>query len=111
MRKATMRDVSEATGFSMFTVSRALNGGDGVADDSRELILKVARELGYVPNRAAQALRLAAGDAPGLLARARDEAPEAFARRFAGKGADEAYRLMASGACGKVAVVFDEELK
>lgn len=34
MRKATMRDVSEATGFSMFTVSRALNGGDGVADDS-----------------------------------------------------------------------------
>ncbi|STR62664.1 periplasmic binding protein/LacI transcriptional regulator [Klebsiella michiganensis] len=41
MRKATMRDVSEATGFSMFTVSRALNGGDGVADDSRELILKV----------------------------------------------------------------------
>ncbi len=54
MRKATMRDVSEATGFSMFTVSRALNGGDGVADDSRELILKVARELGYVPNRAAR---------------------------------------------------------
>ncbi|HHL3499509.1 TPA: LacI family DNA-binding transcriptional regulator, partial [Klebsiella pneumoniae] len=67
MRKATMRDVSEATGFSMFTVSRALNGGDGVADDSRELILKVARELGYVPNRAAQALRRSSRDSVAVI--------------------------------------------
>ena len=62
-----MRDVSEATGFSMFTVSRALNGGDGVADDSRELILKVARELGYVPNRAAQALRRSSRDSVAVI--------------------------------------------
>ena len=67
MRKATMRDISEATGFSMFTVSRALNGGDGVADDSRELILKVARELGYVPNRAAQALRRSSRDSIAVI--------------------------------------------
>ncbi len=67
MRKATMRNVSEATGFSMFTVSRALNGGDGVADDSRELILKVARELGYVPNRAAQALRRSSRDSVAVI--------------------------------------------
>lgn len=67
MRKATMRDVSEATGFSMFTVSRALNGGDGVADDSRELILKVARELGYVPNRAARALRRSSRDSVAVI--------------------------------------------
>ncbi len=31
--------------------------------------------------------------------------------RFPLEKADEAYRLMASGACGKVAVVFDEEVK
>ena len=31
--------------------------------------------------------------------------------RFSLEQADEAYRLMASGACGKVAVCFDEELK
>ena len=31
--------------------------------------------------------------------------------RFSLDQADEAYRLMASGACGKVAVCFDEELK
>ena len=31
--------------------------------------------------------------------------------RFPLDQADEAYRLMADGHCGKVAVVFDEELK
>jgi threonine dehydrogenase-like Zn-dependent dehydrogenase len=31
--------------------------------------------------------------------------------RFPLTKADEAYALMASGACGKVAVCFDEELK
>lgn len=67
MRKATMRNVSEATGFSMFTVSRALNGGDGVSEESRELILKVARELGYVPNRAAQALRRSSRDSVAVI--------------------------------------------
>jgi 2-desacetyl-2-hydroxyethyl bacteriochlorophyllide A dehydrogenase len=38
--------------------------------------------------------------------------PEALVtHRFSLDKADEAYRLMASGACGKVAVCFDEELK
>jgi threonine dehydrogenase-like Zn-dependent dehydrogenase len=31
--------------------------------------------------------------------------------RFALNKADDAYKLMASGNCGKVAVCFDEELK
>ncbi|GAA5040447.1 LacI family transcriptional regulator [Thermocatellispora tengchongensis] len=56
-RKPTLRDVSRAAGLSVYTVSRALSNGDGVSAASRELVLKVARELGYVPNRAAQELR------------------------------------------------------
>jgi threonine dehydrogenase-like Zn-dependent dehydrogenase len=32
-------------------------------------------------------------------------------RRFSLEKADDAYRLMAEGRCGKVAVCFDEELK
>ncbi|MDW7659504.1 MAG: alcohol dehydrogenase, partial [Bacillota bacterium] len=31
--------------------------------------------------------------------------------RFTLEQADEAYRLMAEGRCGKVAVVFDEEIR
>jgi len=48
-----MRDISRATGLSMFTVSRALSGADGVSEESREQVQKVARELAYIPNRAA----------------------------------------------------------
>lgn len=56
-RKPTLRDVSRASGVSVYTVSRALSNADGVSARSRELVLKAARELGYVPNRAAQELR------------------------------------------------------
>ncbi|MEU6644613.1 LacI family DNA-binding transcriptional regulator [Saccharomonospora sp. NPDC046836] len=56
-KKPTLRDVSRASGLSIYTVSRALSNADGVSPASRELVLKAARELGYVPNRAAQELR------------------------------------------------------
>ncbi|MFE7979010.1 LacI family DNA-binding transcriptional regulator [Streptomyces shenzhenensis] len=49
--------MSRAAGLSVYTVSRALSNHDGVSAASRERVLKAARELGYVPNRAAQELR------------------------------------------------------
>ncbi|GAA2717516.1 LacI family DNA-binding transcriptional regulator [Micromonospora olivasterospora] len=49
--------MSRAAGVSVYTVSRALSNSDGVSATSRELVLRAARELGYVPNRAAQELR------------------------------------------------------
>ena len=55
--KLTMRDISCASGLSMFTVSRALSGAAGVSEASRLQIRKIAQEIGYVPNRAAQELR------------------------------------------------------
>lgn len=67
MARSTMRDISRATGFSVFTVSRALDGGDGVSEQSREQILKVARDLGYVVNRAAQELRRANRDTVAVI--------------------------------------------
>ena len=62
-----MRDVSRATGLSMFAVSRALNGAGGVSEESREHILRAARELGYIPNRAAQELRRASRDTVAVI--------------------------------------------
>lgn len=67
MARLTMRDISHATGFSVFTVSRALSGGDGVSEQSREQILKAAQELGYVVNRAAQELRRANRDTVAVV--------------------------------------------
>ncbi len=56
-RKLTLRDISRASGLSTFAVSRALNGGVGVSEDSRALVKKIAKDMGYVSNRAAQGLR------------------------------------------------------
>ncbi len=67
VRKSTMRDVSRTTGLSMFTVSRALSGADGVSEESRNHVLKAARELGYIPNRAAQELRRASRDTVAVI--------------------------------------------
>jgi len=56
-RKPTLRDVSVASGLSTYTVSRALSAADGVSPSARDAVLKAAREVGYVPNAAAQQLR------------------------------------------------------
>ncbi|MCW2130874.1 LacI family DNA-binding transcriptional regulator [Arthrobacter sp. VKM Ac-2550] len=56
-KKPTLVDVSAASGLSVYTVSRALNNAGGVSKASREAVLRTAREMGYVPNRAAQQLR------------------------------------------------------
>lgn len=57
MRKTTLNDVVAESGLSLFTVSRALNGAQGVSQASRERVLAAARKVGYVPNTAAKALR------------------------------------------------------
>jgi LacI family transcriptional regulator len=56
-RKPTLRDVSVASGLSTYTVSRALSDGAGVSPAARAAVLKAARDVGYVPNAAAQQLR------------------------------------------------------
>ncbi|KFI61994.1 LacI family DNA-binding transcriptional regulator [Bifidobacterium cuniculi] len=54
--KVTIFDVAKASGVSSSAVSYALNGKPGVSDATRAKVLKVARELGWKPNGAAQAL-------------------------------------------------------
>ncbi|MCI1978966.1 MAG: LacI family transcriptional regulator [Bifidobacteriaceae bacterium] len=54
--KVTITDVARASGVSSSAVSYALNGKRGVSADTRDKVLKVARELGWKPNSAAKAL-------------------------------------------------------
>ena len=54
----TIKEIAEAAGVSIATVSRVLsNSTYPVSQDMRTLILKVAQDLGYSPNRAARSLR------------------------------------------------------
>ncbi len=53
----TIKDVAKASGYSINTVSRALNNKSEIKEETKEKILKVARELGYFKNFAAASLR------------------------------------------------------
>lgn len=54
--KVTIFDVAKASGVSSSAVSYALNNKPGVSEATRAKVLKVAKELGWRPNGAAQAL-------------------------------------------------------
>ena len=66
---AGIRDVARKAGVSVATVSFALNGQPGVADDTRQRILAAAAELGYRANTQAQALRRGRTTTYGLVIR------------------------------------------
>lgn len=58
-RAVTIRDVAKAAGVSIATVSSVFNARNHVriSPETRERVLKVAKELGYRPRRVAQGLR------------------------------------------------------
>src|SRR5258708_33683708 len=53
---ATMADVAAIAGVTKMTVSRVLRHPELVRTDTRERVLKIMGELGYVPNRLAGSL-------------------------------------------------------
>ena len=57
MDMITLKDIASACGVSVATVSRALTGSGGISLAQVERIRKTAREMGYVPNAAARALK------------------------------------------------------
>jgi DNA-binding LacI/PurR family transcriptional regulator len=52
--RPTIRDVAKKLNLSITTVSRALDGYDDVADETRQLVIETAQKMDYVPNRAAR---------------------------------------------------------
>ena len=66
---AGIRDVARKAGVSVASVSFALNGQPGVAQDTRRRILAAAAELGYRANPQAQALRRGRTTTYGLVIR------------------------------------------
>ncbi len=57
MKTTTMADIAQATGYSINTVSHALNDKPDISKKTKEYIKKVADDMGYIANVAAGALR------------------------------------------------------
>lgn len=53
----SMKDISVACGVSVATVSKALNDHGDIGKETKERIRRVAKEMGYLPNAMARALK------------------------------------------------------
>lgn len=63
----TINDVARLAGVSKKTVSRVINRSPLLNDETRQRVLKVIREIGYVPNPQARALALRRNFLIGLI--------------------------------------------
>ncbi len=63
----TIKDIARQVGKSITTVSRALADYDDVSPETKELVRKVAAEMGYSPNSMAQRLQKQHTDTLGLI--------------------------------------------
>lgn len=53
----SMREIAKKCHVSVATVSKAMNGYHDISQETREMILKMAEEMGYYPNSSARALK------------------------------------------------------
>jgi LacI family transcriptional regulator len=67
MRNPTITDIAEFAGVSKSTVSLALQSSDLIRPETAERVLDAAKELGYVYNRAAAALRKVRSNLIGVI--------------------------------------------
>ena len=67
--KVTIVDVAEKAGVSLGTVSRVINNDIHVATETRERVLAVTKELGYVANRQARSLAGGKTNTIGVIVR------------------------------------------
>lgn len=53
----SLKDIAAACGVSVATVSKALNNQKDIGKETKERVCRTAREMGYLPNSAAKALK------------------------------------------------------
>lgn len=67
MSSITMKDVARKAGVSLGTVSNVINDAAGVKEVNREKVRQAMKELGYIPNLAAQSFRTSRSKTLGLV--------------------------------------------
>jgi LacI family transcriptional regulator len=96
--KVTLKDISELTGFSMNTVSRALKDKPNIAPETMKRIKTAAAKLGYVPDSIAQSLRNRKTFTIGLAATELDNpVRSSFVEKLRQQAARAGYQLLVTG--------------
>ena len=66
-KKPTIRDIATKAGVSETTVSLAFQAGSRISRTTRDRLLRIARELNYVPHTAARELRRGRTGTVGII--------------------------------------------
>ncbi|NDZ94200.1 LacI family transcriptional regulator [Streptomyces sp. SID6673] len=85
--RVTLADVAQAAGVSTALVSIVMRGVAGASDETRERVLSIAGEMGYVPDQRARKLRQASSRLLGVTFELREP--------FHGDLVEETYRVAA----------------
>ena len=65
--RPTLRTIARISGLAQTTVSRALGNAPDISARTKQRVREIAREVGYVPNRAGVRLRTGRTNAVGLV--------------------------------------------
>jgi LacI family transcriptional regulator len=63
----TIKDISKRSGYSVSTISKVLNNYPDIPEHTREIILKLMKEMRYVPNSTARSLKTARSYTIGVI--------------------------------------------
>ncbi len=63
----TIKDISKHSGFSVATVSKVLNNYTDISPATREKVLKLCSDMGYVPNSSARSLKTHRSNTLGII--------------------------------------------
>ncbi len=63
----TIKDISKKSGFSVATVSKVLNNYTDISPLTRDKVLKLCKEMGYVPNSSARSLKTHKSNTIGII--------------------------------------------
>ncbi len=66
-RKPTIRDIAKKAGVSDTTVSLCFQENPRISSATKQRVLSVAKEIGYIPNRAARDLRFGTNNLIGIV--------------------------------------------
>ena len=58
MKRVTIKEIASLCGVSISTVSRAINNGEEINEQTKKKILKTIDKLGYVPTQNARNLKI-----------------------------------------------------
>ena len=96
LKKTTIIDLSQETGYSIATISRALNDSPLIRKSTKKLILAIATKLNYIPNLSAQNLVKKSNKTIGLLVPENSQLYYEFYLHFQKNASSRGYHVIIS---------------